>query len=70
MNLVFGFDHDQTLRLALARQVARPRVDQLRASLEVSASDVANAETGLRDSFANGGNPTLDPWRANAFDIS
>lgn len=70
MNLAFGFANDQTLRVALAKQVARPRVDQLRASLEVSASDAANVDTGLRDSFANGGNPTLDPWRAYAFDIS
>ncbi|MGH8027301.1 MAG: TonB-dependent receptor, partial [Pseudoxanthomonas sp.] len=58
MNLVFGFANDQTLRVALAKQVARPRVDQLRASLEVSASDNVNTATGLRDSFANGGNPT------------
>ena len=72
MNLVFGFDHDQTLRVALARQVARPRVDQLRASLEVTASDQPdqNNGTGLRNSFASGGNPELDPWRANAFDVS
>lgn len=72
LNLAFGFANEQTLRVALARQVARPRVDQLRASLEVTASDGPNPDTGspLRDSFANGGNPTLDPWRANAFDIS
>ena len=72
MNLAFGFANDQTLRLALAKQVARPRVDQLRASLEVNASDGPNPDTNtnLRDSFANGGNPTLDPWRAYAFDIS
>ena len=72
MNLAFGFANDQTLRVALAKQVARPRVDQLRASLEVSASDGPNPNNGtnLRDSFASGGNPTLDPWRAYAFDIS
>jgi len=72
MNLVLGFANDQTLRLALAKQVARPRVDQLRASLEVTASDGPNPDTGsnLRDSFASGGNPMLDPWRAYAFDIS
>lgn len=72
MNLVFGFANDQTLRVALAKQVARPRVDQLRASLEVTASDGPdqNNGTGLRNSFANGGNPMLDPWRAYAFDIS
>jgi iron complex outermembrane receptor protein len=72
MNLAFGFDNDQTLRVALAKQVARPRVDQLRASLEVTASDGPdqNNGTGLRNSFASGGNPLLDPWRAYAFDVS
>jgi iron complex outermembrane receptor protein len=64
MNLAFLFAHDQTLRLALARQVARPRVDQLRASLEFGV-DTATGKPG-----ASGGNPELDPWRANAFDIS
>jgi iron complex outermembrane receptor protein len=72
MNLAFGFRNDHTLRVALAKQVARPRVDQMRASLEVTASDGPNPDTGsnLRDSFASGGNPTLDPWRAYAFDVS
>ena len=64
MNLAFLFAHDQTLRVALARQVARPRVDQLRASLEFGV-DTATGKPG-----ASGGNPELDPWRANAFDIS
>ncbi len=70
LNLAFGFDHDQTLRVALAKQVARPRVDQLRASLEVTASDGPDQDNGLRNSFASGGNPLLDPWRAYAFDVS
>ena len=70
MNLAFGFANDQNLRVALAKQVARPRVDQLRASLEVTASDGADPENGLRNSFASGGNPLLDPWRAYAVDIS
>lgn len=64
MNLAFLFAHDQTLRVALARQVARPRVDQLRASQEF---DIGR-DTGIPSS--SGGNPQLDPWRANAFDIS
>jgi TonB-dependent receptor len=70
MNLAFALSEDQTLRVALARQVARPRVDQLRASIEVGVSDAPDAETGLRTVGGSGGNPTLDPWRANAFDIS
>ncbi len=64
MNLAFSFEHDQTLRVALARQVARARVDQMRASLEFGV----NTTTG--EPGAGGGNPLLEPWRANAFDIS
>ena len=64
MNLAFSLSDDQMLRVALARQVARPRVDQLRASLDFGV-DPATGKPG-----AGGGNPLLDPWRANAFDIS
>jgi len=64
MNLVFQLSNEQTIRLALAKQVARPRVDQLRASLDFGI-DAATGKPG-----ASGGNPKLDPWRANAFDIS
>ena len=64
LNVAFLFENDSTLRVALARQVARPRVDQLRASLEF------NVSTTTWIPGASGGNPELDPWRANAFDIS
>lgn len=64
LNLAFAIADDQTLRLALAKQVARPRVDQLRASLDFGI-DTATGKPG-----ASGGNPRLDPWRANAFDLS
>lgn len=64
LNLALGLGNDQTLRLAVARQVARPRVDQLRSSLDFGI-DTATGKPG-----ASGGNARLDPWRANAFDIS
>lgn len=64
MNLAFSLADDKILRVALAKQVARPRVDQLRASLEFGV-DFATGKPG-----AGGGNPQLDPWKANAFDIS
>jgi TonB-dependent receptor len=65
MNLAFEFQGDQYLRVALAKQVARARVDQMRAS----ATDFGvNTATG--EPTASGGNPTLEPWRANAFDVS
>ena len=75
MNLAFSFANDQTLRVAAAKQVARPRVDQLRASIEVNVSDSPTNDpndpnNGLRNVSGSGGNPMLDPWEAYAFDIS
>lgn len=64
LNLAVDLGNDQTVRLGLARQVARPRVDQLRASIDFGV-DNASGRPG-----ASGGNPQLEPWRANAFDIS
>lgn len=69
MNLAFSFANDQTLRVAAAKQVARPRVDQLRASIEVNVTDSPDS-TGNRVVSGSGGNPMLDPWEAYAFDIS
>ena len=63
LNLVFVLPNDQTVRFAAAKQVARPRVDQLRSSLEFGISN-----DGVPG--GSGGNPRLDPWRANALDIS
>ena len=65
MNLSFSLQDDLILRLAAARQVARPRMDQLRSSLEFNLSTVPPY-----DPSGSGGNPELDPWRANAFDVS
>ena len=75
MNLAFSFANDHTLRLAAAKQIARPRVDQLRASIEVNVSDAPSTDpndpnVGLRTVSGSGGNPMLDPWEAYAFDIS
>ncbi|MEJ6007909.1 TonB-dependent receptor [Paucibacter sp. AS339] len=64
LNLAFGLGNDQTVRFALAQQVARPRVDQLRAAINFGV-DQSTGKPG-----ASGGNPRLDPWRADAVDIS
>ena len=64
MNLAFSLAHDQTVRVALARQVARARVDQMRASLDFGVDTTTGKPGG------GGGNPELAPWRANAFDLS
>ena len=64
LNLSFEVANDQQLRVAMARQVARPRVDQLRAALEFGVN-TATGEPG-----GGGGNPLLTPWIANAYDLS
>jgi len=64
LNLAFELENEHTIRVALARQVARPRVDQMRSSMEFGV----DTTTGIPG--AGGGNPELDPWRANAFDLS
>ncbi|WP_234413642.1 TonB-dependent receptor [Ideonella sp. A 288] len=69
LNLAFDLGADQTVRVALAKQMARPRVDQLRSALEFGVSTTPNAQ-GQLEPGASGGNTRLDPWRANAFDIS
>ncbi len=64
LNVAFLLDDVQTLRFALSRQMARPRMDQLKAT-EESGYNFGTGEVG-----GSGGNARLDPWRANAFDVS
>ncbi|WP_242102392.1 TonB-dependent receptor [Lysobacter sp. M2-1] len=64
LNLAFSLPHDQTLRVGLGEQMARPRMDQMRANNNISI----NNDRGIWT--ASGGNPELEPWRATAFDLS
>jgi TonB-dependent receptor len=64
INLAFVLPSDQTVRVGLARELARARMDQLKASEEIGY-DFATGEPG-----GSAGTPLLDPWRANAFDVS
>jgi len=64
LNLSWSLPGDQTVRFALAKQMARPRVEQLNAGIEFGV-DGSTGKPG-----ASGGNPTLNPWRANAVDLS
>lgn len=63
INLVMELGGDQFLRAGIGRQMARPRMDQLRAFRRSEVNDQFRW-TG------SGGNPRLDPFRANAFDLS
>lgn len=64
LNLAFNLGGDQTVRFGLAQQIARPKVADLAASVDFGV-DNTTGKPG-----AGGGNPKLDPWRANALDIS
>ncbi len=63
VNLAFLLPNDQTVRLGVAKQLARPRVDQLSSALNFSVG-------ADHKPYGDGGNAQLDPWRANAYDIS
>jgi iron complex outermembrane receptor protein len=67
MNLAFELPAENTLRLALAKQMARPRIDQMRANNNTSL-EFSGVNQGLW--IRSGGNPELQPWEANAFDVS
>jgi TonB-dependent receptor len=64
MNLAFLLPNEQAIRVGLAKEMARPRMDELKAT-EESGYDSA---TGIPN--GSGGNAQLDPWRAWAFDLS
>lgn len=63
INLAFQFSEQQAVRVGIAREIARARMDQLKASSEQGISNF-----GVPG--GSGGNPKLDPWRADAFDLS
>lgn len=66
LNLSLRFPSDFVIRFAAAREIIRPRLDDMRASLSwgyTITGDVAQV-TG------SSGNPDLRPWRANALDLT
>ena len=67
MNLIFDLNRflgATTVRFGAAKTLARPRMADMRAG----ATGGVDATTKMWN--GNGGNPTLQPWRANAFDLS
>ena len=66
LNLVGDLGNGNTLRLGLARQMARPTLDDMRASLEFSVDNTSNPAR----LSGSGGNPQLKPFRADALDLS
>ena len=70
MNFNFGLPYDQYVRFAAAKQMARPRMDDMRANLDLGICLTVCA--GLQGPVwsGGGGNPKLRPWLANAYDLS
>lgn len=66
LNLIFDLPYDTYARLGIAKTMARPNMEDMRAGF----SDISVSDTPPRLWSANGGNPGLEPWRANAYDIS
>lgn len=68
LNLSMRFDSDFVIRLAAAREIQRPRLDDLRVAINYNVN-VSNAVIGpFYD--GSGGNPRLRPYRANAVDLN
>lgn len=63
-NLGLEFDHQQNVRLAVSKVMARPTLNDLRASNGFGVDTTKNVYSG------GGGNPRLDPFRAKAVDVS
>lgn len=82
LNMIYELGGGHRIRLAAAEVMARPRMDELRASFipsfprnpctptaQVPTPCVVGVErTGLWS--ATGGNPQLEPWRAKAVDLA
>jgi iron complex outermembrane receptor protein len=64
LNLTWQVAGNQNLRFGLARQITRPRMDDLRATQSYSIDQQRGIWTG------DGGNPELKPWKADAVDLS
>jgi iron complex outermembrane recepter protein len=80
LNLTYELGGGHRIRLGLSKQMARPRMDEMRADYIPGASNVcggagasaARCQPGgtINPWSANGGNPLLKPWRANSADVA
>jgi iron complex outermembrane receptor protein len=65
LNLAADLTANTILRFGLAKVLARPNMEDMRAGF----TDINVGQTDRKWS-ANGGNPALQPWRADAADVS
>lgn len=67
LNLAMALPNDSVLRVAAARQVTRPNMNDMRGSATFALNQTA---TGGARFEGSAGNPFLKPFRANTFDVS
>ncbi|MDQ8181535.1 TonB-dependent receptor [Pelagicoccus sp. SDUM812005] len=72
LNLNFLLPQDQYLRFSAARQIMRQRMSDMRAGYQFSYTPArANISDPIDGPWGgSGGNTALEPWRANAIDLS
>ncbi|WP_374385469.1 TonB-dependent receptor [Sandaracinobacter sp.] len=72
LNLALRTETDFVARLGLGRQMARARMDDMRASINYNYSPGLAGSPDVNNSpwSGNGGNPKLRPWIADSIDIS
>jgi len=76
LNLALGLPQDVKLRIGAAKTEARPRMDDLAGGAAYATiADSSSPLTGPNGKPVywtqnSGGNPKLQPWRANAFDLA
>ena len=76
LNLIYDLGGGQRIRFAASRTMARPRMDEMRANVTpgfnslVCSGQPCPPGSTVNPWSASGGNPELEPWRANAFDLA
>jgi iron complex outermembrane recepter protein len=72
LNLSLRLQDDLVLRLGAGRQLARPRLDEMKASIAFGYNSTLADSTDINSSpwSGSGGNPKLRPWIADAVDLS
>jgi iron complex outermembrane receptor protein len=66
LNLSLRFPSETVIRFAAAREIIRPRLDDMRASEKFDYTITG----GVAQVTGESGNPYLRPWRANALDLT
>lgn len=70
LNLAFTLPYDQIVRFSAAKTLARPRMDKMSASNNYSCNPGGTAPVGQCIWSGGGGNPELEPTRANSYDLA